>query len=356
MRDPDGDRPRLGLDVYSLRSTGWSPVTLLGFCSGLGAEVVQFSEPRFLGSLDEANLRAVRAHADDLGLDLEVGMGSICPTSTMFRAEEGPAAEQLTRMVHVAAILRSPLVRCYLGSSADRATGLATHIANTIATCKSVEATARDLGVRIAIENHAGDLQSGELRDLVERAGPHFVGALFDAGNASWTLEEPLAALETIAPHVLTSGIRDARVWETPDGAAVEWVALGDGDAQIDRLAARYAELCPGKTFSLEVIPYPPRAFPYRRRSFWDAYRDVPAWVFAGFLDWVRRGTVRHGPGDEPTDAPDVESMAEREVADVAVAMAYARTALGLGRPSRGGPATPASPASRALAATAERS
>jgi hypothetical protein len=167
---------------------------------------------------------------------------------------------------------------------------------------------------------------------LIEEVGPHFVGALFDAGNAAWTLEEPMAALETIAPHVLTSGIRDSRVWEVPDGAAVEWVGLGHGDARIGELMARYAELCPGMAFSLEVILYPARTFPYRRPEFWDAYRDVPAWVFAGFTDWVRRGTDRHGPGASPPDGPVPASTAAFEVAAVEAAMGYARNTLGLGR------------------------
>ena len=324
--------PRLGLDVYSIRSTNWGPTAMLEFGAGLGAEVVQFSEPRFLGAPDDSNLQAIRLRADELGVDLEVGMGSICPSSSLFNQNEGPAADQLTRMLQVARVLRSPIVRCFLGSSADRGPDLATHVANTIATLRAVERTAVSLGVKVAIENHSGDLQTGQLRELIEEAGSHFVGALFDAGNAAWTLEEPMAALETIAPHVLSSGIRDSRVWEIPDGAAVEWVGLGEGDARIGELAARYAELCPGMAFSLEVIHYPPRTFAYGRPRFWDAYRDVPAWVFAGFTEWVHRGTERHGPGTSQLEGPVAASTAQVEVSAVEDAMAYARNTLGLGR------------------------
>ena len=333
-------RPRLGLDVYSLRSSGWPAEVALDYCADLGAEVVLFSEPRFLGSLDDRSLRSLRERADGLHVDLEVGMGSICPTSAAFRADDGTAWEQLTKMLHVAAALGSPIVRCYLGSSADRGRHFRRHIANTIATCLAVEATAVALGVKVAIENHAGDLQSAQLRDLIERTGPHFVGALFDAGNAAWTLEEPLAALETLAPYVLSSGIRDSKVWETPDGAAVEWVALGAGDARIDELAARYATLCPGKPFVLEIIPYPARAFDYRRRTFWDDYRDVPAPTFARFEEWARRGMERHGRGDAPPDGQAqsaIGSPADHERAAVEAAMAYARTELGLGRQAPAG-------------------
>jgi len=41
-----------------------------------GAQVANFSEPRFLGSLEPAHLAGVKAHAQDKGLALEVGFGS----------------------------------------------------------------------------------------------------------------------------------------------------------------------------------------------------------------------------------------------------------------------------------------
>ena len=73
-------RPRLGLDTYSLISQNWTPMQTLDFAARLKLDVVQFSELRFLGSqdwkvaLDPANLRAIRARADEAGIALEVGM------------------------------------------------------------------------------------------------------------------------------------------------------------------------------------------------------------------------------------------------------------------------------------------
>lgn len=342
-------RPRLGLDVYSIRSSSWGACATLDYCAGLGAEVVNFSEPRFLGSLDDADLDRVRARADRLGLELEVGMGSICPSSTMFRDEDGTAIEQLTGMLFVAQRMRSPIVRCYVGSSEDRGPELRTHIENAIATCRAVEAVAVELGVMIAVENHAGDLLSFELRDLIERAGPHFVGALFDAGNAAWTLEEPISALDRLAPFVLTSGIRDSRVRETDEGATVEWVNLGAGDARIDELARRYAALCPGRPFSLEIILYPPIELPFRRPDFMERYRNVPGWVLEEFQEWVHSATIRHGSDDgSRLPSPTELGAAQRERAAVEAAMAYARTVLGLGRDDAPKPASTQGPASPA--------
>src|SRR5215831_3331830 len=72
---------RFGLDLFSLRSQGWTPFEHLDFCAKWGIEVVHFSEPRFLGGLEEDNLKKVRAYAERLRIGVEIGMTSICPTS-----------------------------------------------------------------------------------------------------------------------------------------------------------------------------------------------------------------------------------------------------------------------------------
>ena len=76
--------PRLGVDTYSLRAMNWDALKQIDYCASRGAQVVHFSEPRLIGSLEHAHLKRVRDHADRLGLDIEVGMLSICPTSGIF--------------------------------------------------------------------------------------------------------------------------------------------------------------------------------------------------------------------------------------------------------------------------------
>ncbi|MGO9894954.1 MAG: sugar phosphate isomerase/epimerase, partial [Bryobacteraceae bacterium] len=111
---------KFGLDLFSLRSQGWTPIQYLDFCAKRGIQVVHFSEVRFLGSLEEENLKQIRAHAGNLGIEVEIGMLSICPTSTLFNKSQGTAEEQLTRMVAAARTVGSRIVRCVLGSAADR--------------------------------------------------------------------------------------------------------------------------------------------------------------------------------------------------------------------------------------------
>ena len=329
---------KLGLDFFSLRSQGWSAFELLDFAAKNGCEVAHFSEPRFLGSVEPRHLKSVREHADKLDLEIEVGFGSICPTSTRFDQQAGTAREQLLNMLSVARALRSPIVRCYLGSADERKSDmpLEQHIENTIASCKSVRSEFTDAGVKIAVENHAGDLQDHQLKMLVEEAGTDYVGALLDAGNATWTLEDPHYTLETLAPYALTTGVRDSAVWHTETGVDVMWVPMGEGNVDIQGWMRRFTELCPGKPFALEIINVrSPRSFPYLDPQFWDAYRDVPAWVFAAFLRRAQEGSpytkTPAGPPGADRNSPEFKQFqAEQERRDVERDLRFARAALGL--------------------------
>ena len=319
-------RIRLGIDLFSIRSQGWSPFQYLDYCFSQYVRVVHFSEIRFLGGLDPDLLRRVRVYSGRLGIDLEIGMRSICPTSTMFDPKLGTAEEQLSRMIEAARIIDSPIVRAVLGSAADRTPpGIDAHIEDTVHVLRAVRSRARDAGIKIAIENHAGDMQARELKTLIEEAGKDFVGVCLDSGNPLWTLEDPHLTLETLHPYVLTSHVRDTAVWRVPEGAAVAWVRMGEGNIGIDSYVRRYIELCPGRALSLEIIVTPPRVFAFQQDKFWDDYRRTPAWEFERFLALVDKGAPR--PKPEPVAR---ELAAQREREDLEASLQYTKRLLNL--------------------------
>src|SRR5437763_16208422 len=90
---------RLGLDMFSLRSQGWSPFEQLDFAARWGVAVAHYSEIRLLGGLDSDHLRRVGAYAEERGIALELGMLSICPTSGIFAASKGSAETQIAAML-----------------------------------------------------------------------------------------------------------------------------------------------------------------------------------------------------------------------------------------------------------------
>lgn len=317
--------PKLGIDIFSLRAQKWTPLQYLDYCAQRKVQVVHFSEIRFLGSLQPGNLRQVRKHAESLGLEVEIGMKSICPSSKMFDPKEGTAEEQLSRMLDAARIVGSKLVRAVLGSGEDRKPGpIEVHIADMVRVLKNVRPKTTDLGLKIAIENHAGDMQARELKMLVEEAGPDFVGVCLDSGNPLWTIEDPHLTLETLHPYVLTSHVRDSAVWKTPEGAAVTWVQMGRGNVDIESYVHKFVSLCPGKPLSLESIVFGPRKLPYRDPAFWDPYRKTPAWEFERFLQIAERGKPYR---DEPWETPD-EAKRERDALDES--LAYTKKLLGV--------------------------
>jgi len=318
-------KPKLGIDLFSLRTQKWTPIRYLDYCAERHVRVVHFSEIRFIGSLEPENLRNVREHAEKLGIEVEIGMRSICPTSTMFDKSQGTAEQQLTRMIEAATIVGSPIVRAVLGSAEDRKQGaIEAHIEDTVRVLKSVRPLATDKNIKIAIENHAGDMQARELKSLIEGAGRDFVGVCLDSGNPLWTIEDPHLTLEVLHPYVLTSHVRDSAVWNVSQGTAVTWVQMGRGNVDIASYVKKYAELCPGKAISLESILLGPRIFPYREASFWDAYRKTPAWEFTRYLEIAERGKPYQS---EPWETED-QAQREREALDES--LAYTKKLLNL--------------------------
>jgi 3-oxoisoapionate decarboxylase len=283
----------LGVDNFSVRFNDFDAFQTLDYAAQIGLDVVHFSDLGPFKSTEQAYLTEVSQHAATINLTIEVGMGSICPTSTTFSSARGSAVDQLTEMLHIAAHFGSPAVRCFLGANADRRTAmpLSAHINATIDTCQAVRSLALDLGVKIALENHAGDLQGRELKELIERAGPDYVGACIDSGNPLWVAESPFTTLDHLAPYVVMSHIRDTAIWPHPDGAAVQWVPMGEGTIGIDAWAKEYVKRCPNTNFTLEIIAtLAPRVVDYLAPDYWDVYPATPAHEFAHFLRHVAQG------------------------------------------------------------------
>jgi len=318
---------KFGVDLFSIRSSGWSPFEYLDYCAKWKADVVHFSEVRFLGSLEDAHVRKVGEYAKKLGVELEIGMTSICPSSGRFNADQGTAEEQMSRVIRAANIAGSGIVRAYLGTMADRKGPIPIegHIENTAKALRNVRRQAMDAGVKFAIENHAGDMQGRELKMLIEEAGKDFVGACVDSGNPLWTIEDPHVTLDILAPYAVTSHIRDSRVWRTGKGAAVRWVRTGEGNVGIDDWIRKFVKLCPGLAVTQEVIVTGPREFNFLEPSFWEGYENVPAWQFSRFLALVEKGEP-----DTGYQGPSKEERPQREREDLEASMRHVKQVLGV--------------------------
>lgn len=323
----------LGYDNFAVRAMQWNARQLIDHAGDLGCDSVFITDfAPFSDRHDDASLGDVRRYAADRGVKLVLGSWSICPTATAFKRDWGTAEEHLALGIRMAKALGSPAFRVILGTHADRRTpgGITARIADTVAVLRAARSRALDAGVKIAVENHAGDMQSRELVRLVEEAGPEFVGVNFDSGNACLTLEDPGAALERLAPHVVTTSLRDTMLWETPGGVTAQWTAMGEGCTDLGGFFDLFESRCPGVTVHIETISGFPKSFACFDREFWRAYPDARAEDFAGFLALAKRGRPLE-PFRPPEAGDKAEATRRYQLDELARSIRHCREVLGLG-------------------------
>ncbi len=324
---PTSFSPRLGLDNYALRALGWKARQILDHAATLKLDAVLFSDFDVYESLADEHLRDLKRRADDLGIQLYAGMLSICPASVIFDPRRGPAETQLRLCLRIARLLGSPVARCVLGKVEDRRSpgGIGARIAETLAVLRAVRSEALDAGLKIAVENHDGDMDSTELLELIDAAGRDFVGATLDTGNALWALEEPMQALETLGPVTICTGIRDSYLWETPEGATLQWTAVGAGRVDWPAFFRRFAELCPQAPVIIETISGRPIFLPVLRDDFWDAYpRATPA-TLAKLLRLARSGEPR-APFNPPAGTEGERAAQQLQLAELERSVRFCRS------------------------------
>jgi sugar phosphate isomerase/epimerase len=323
----------LGFDNFAVRALDWDVGQLVDHAVTLGCDAVFVTDfGPFRGKTDDATLAEVRARAADRGVAILLGSWSICPSARRFKADWGTAEEHLALGIRMAKALGSPAFRVILGDQSDRLSpgGIAARIADTVAVLQACRPLALDANVKIAVENHAGDMTSRELLALVEEAGPDVVGVNFDSGNACWALEDPVAALDRLAPHVLSTSLRDTMVWETAGGVAMQWTAMGEGCTDLARLFDVFEKRCPGVTANIETISGFPREFSLFDREFWRAYPDVRGEDLAGLLALAKRGRAID-PFQAPAGGDRKQAEREHQLAELARSIAHCRDVLGLG-------------------------
>ena len=328
-------RLALGFDNFSIRAHGWKAGQILDYAATQKVDCLLLSDLDVYDSHEPGYLKDLGRKSRDLGITLYAGTGGICPSAHRFSNKWGNADEHLALAIRVAQAVGSPVLRCYQGFGEDRKSpgGIPARQQDTVKVCQTAKSRAVDAGVKIAIENHAGDMQAWELQELVEACGKDFVGVTIDSGNATWTLEDPLVNLEILAPYVLCSGMRDSMIWEDADGVQVQWTAMGEGSMDLKAYAQRFAELCPQAPFILEIISGFARPYSWRKADFWPPYQRVRAGEFARFLNLAKAGkpipSWQPAPGEDRKTAEPAYQQAE-----LGRSLDYCRRTLGMGRRS----------------------
>lgn len=339
---------RLGVDSYSLRWQGWDAFELLEYSARLGLDNVHFSERQHLKSLDDDLLWRLKSRADELGLTIEIGMTSFEKYSSAFKPELGSGEQQLSDMLRAAKVVGSPIVRCLVGGLAERlgSVPFQQHFDEAARTLKAVSPLARDLGIKLAVENHGAlDLLARELKALVEEVGFDTVGVCLDTGNPAYAAEDPVLSAEILAPYVISSHFRDTKIWAVPDGAMAQWAPLGQGNVDLRRIVAILSAQAPTAPIDLEIITcIPATKLDYWNADsrFWRAYPEMLARDFARFVKLAETGTIGElkqeviPPGTRGLpEGKEGERLIDQQRLHFEESVRYARDVLGLGERGR---------------------
>jgi len=89
-------------------------------------------------------------------------------------------------------------------------------------------------GVRLALENHT-EAFADEVLWIINRVHHPFVGACVDTNNSLMVGEDPLTAIQKLAPRAFTNHFSDHRIEFESYGCRITGVACGEGDVPMKR-------------------------------------------------------------------------------------------------------------------------
>jgi sugar phosphate isomerase/epimerase len=217
---------RLGLDSFSfhiaLAAGSYDLFRTLDWMAAQGLSGLQINingpRGRFLSGepTDPAHLRRVREALARRGFFAEIGGG--------YATDAGLVAKQL----ELAAAIGADVLRTVIGFEGT----IEATIGRTRAAMESVLPLARQLGVRIAIENHE-DVTAAELRQLLDALNDPQVGACLDTGNDLVVYGDPLQAARELAPRAFTTHLKDHRIVRVDGVVYSVGVPLGTGDIDL---------------------------------------------------------------------------------------------------------------------------
>ena len=328
---------KLGLDSYSTRNSGLDPVGVLSLAKDLGLSGVLFELSPFT-SFQDADLDAVRQHADENGLYVELGMGSLFRWHPM--AEKGRAllagagrdasvsdAEIVIHHLEVAKRLGSPLLRCVAGNLFTRDEGhdMAALADDAVAVLREASDAAELMGLKIAMENHA-DFTVRELASIHARVGSPAFGFTLDTANLAFDLDEPLRLARIMAPYSLTTHFKNYRILRTQRGLALGNCALGDGEIDVVAIAEILAEHHPEANLNIEIhSQFAPFKLDLLDGTFFRRHPSPPG---DGLSWYLTQAWEKPFPDAEPDNLPDGEKSWELEYEHLKQSVAWAKEHL----------------------------
>jgi len=336
-QSPDISTIPLGLCNHSLRAWRWKATQFIEYAAELKLDAVLLNSLNNFENLEPEHLKALKRIADAYGIRFYTGAGSISKGSIRYSDAYGSTPEKVLETgIRVAKTVGSPVVAVRIGSIEDRYTngGIEARIEESVKVLKASRNRILDSGLKIGFENHAADLRSEELLELIKAVGTDICGVMLDPGNAVWAMEDPMTQVQLLGKYTVCTSLRDYQVWPSEEGAMFQWTALGEGLMDVPTYARHLAELSPGVPIHVETISNQHRPIPFLTKKHMEAYPNLKAEGLTDFLKLVRRG--RPIPIAKPAEGEDPKAFERNHQRfEFEQSIAYLRDVCGVGKKVR---------------------
>lgn len=292
---------------------------LLDHCHKIGSGGVQVVVNRWTDDF----AKSVRDRREKLGMYLE---GSI---SMPKKPEDVPAFEQdVIRAKEAGArVLRTVCSGGRRYEILHSAEEFATMQKNAMTSLKLAEPVLRKQGVKLALENHK-DWRSKELAAMMKEISSEWIGVTLDFGNNMALLEDPMDVVQTLAPYVVSTHVKDMGLEAYANGFLLSEVPLGKGVLDLPIMFAICKKSNPAVTFNLEMITRDPLEIPCLKPDYWATFGSVPGIELAKMLQLVQQQkSATPLPRTAQLSAEEKLAMEEQ---NILACMNYSKGRLGL--------------------------
>lgn len=289
---PSGEKVPLGMDAHSVSLMRWKARQLIEYAIELKVDSVLFNGLNYFYNLEDSYLKSLKDLLDSHHMRFHFGIGGLSINSPSYSSRFGNPKELIEEGLRVSKIFGTSSVNCKIGNIKDRYTdgGIVARMQELIDALRSMRSQIQDAGVKFAIENHAGDMRSEEVLQIVEAVGTDICGTMLDPGNSVWAMEDPVQHIEKLGPYALCTSVRDYRIWPSEKGATFQWTALGAGSMNLQHYTNRMSELCPGVPLHIETVSNRQNEIPFLTDEFWEGYPDLKAADMKDFHRMLRKG------------------------------------------------------------------
>jgi len=229
--------------------------------------------------------------------------------------------------LEVARKLGSPLLRCVAGNLFTRDEGydMVALADDAVAILRDACKAAEDMGMKIALENHA-DFTVREHVSILSRVNSPALGFTLDCANLAFDLDDPLRLARIMAPYTLTTHFKNYRVVRTKKGLALENCSLGDGEIDVAAIAEILAEQESDVNLNIEIhSQFAPFTLDILDETFFQRHPSPPGDGLAWYLD---KSWQKEIPDTEPAGLPDGKESWDLEYEHIRLSAQWAKEKL----------------------------